>query len=566
MKKTSLIPSLFVFIFGTAMSVLILFFLLEREDSKVKLETIKASEELRSSVQEELLKSKNFLAGVEALFYSGEYITRREFKIFCKSLVSKNSAIQIVEWQPKVLSKERKSYERMAQKDGHENFYFFEIDEDGKEIKAKKRDIHFPVFYYYSSEENVATIGLDIAFSPLRMKSKIESMRTGNIMASETFGVILKNSNVRRSGMAFSVAIFKDVSISKTESMENLKGFLAIVIDLDKVFSPIAQSRDFKNFQFEIKDETDNDKVIYSTIQAGRDSINDRTSVRLKLNGRVWKISVIPTEAFINSGQFFIPWLVFGIIFFLGIAISFYIYIRNLNEDKIRAYERQLEQKQRLESIGLLASGVAHEFNNVLQGILLSNENLKADLGDNPDQNECVNISIDLCYRGRDLVRQILSFARKEAGGDSEILPSEVITSTISLLRRSFGSKIKFKLDIEEKLDRPLIFGVHHLSQILVNLCNNAAHAISDSGVIEVTYKVFPKYRELIIKDNGRGMTEEVSEKIFDPFFTTKSVDEGTGLGLSIIYGIVKSYKGTITVASTVGIGTELRITLPEKG
>ncbi len=565
MKKTSLIPSLFVFIFGSAMSVLILFFLLERQSTNVMVETFKASEEVRNSVQEELLKTKSFLAGVEALFYSGEFITRAEFKIFCKSLVSKNSAIQIVEWQPKVLSKQRKSYELMAQKDGLENFHFFEIDKDGKEVKAIKRDIHFPVFYFYSSKENVSTIGLDVAFSPLRMKSKMESMKTGQIMASETFGVILKNINHRRLGMAFSVAVFNDESIKKTEAISDLKGFLAIVIDLDKIFTPIAQSSEFKNFQFEISDETDSDKVIYSTIEAGKDEVSESTSVRLKLNGRVWKIKVQPTDELYKSGRHYLPWFAFAIIFFLSIAISLYVHMRNLNEDKIRAYERQLEQKQRLESIGLLASGVAHEFNNVLQGILLSNENLKAELGDDPNQNECVDISIDLCYRGRDLVRQILSFARKEAGGDSEILPSEVITSTISLLRRSFGAKIKFKLDIEEDLDRPFMFGVHHLTQIIVNLCNNAAHAISGSGVIEVSYKVFPNYRELIIKDNGRGMTEEVSEKIFDPFFTTKSVDEGTGLGLSIIYGIVKTYKGTIAVASTVGIGTELRITLPEK-
>ena len=547
------------------MSVLILFFLLERQSSAVLVETYKASEEVRNSVQEELLKTKSFLAGVEALFYSGEFITRAEFKIFCKSLVSKNSAIQIVEWQPKVLAKQRKSYEIMAQKDGLEEFYFFEIDKDGKEIRAKKRDIHFPVFYSYSSEENISTVGLDIAFSPLRMKSKIESMKTGNIMASETFGVILKSINRRRLGMAFSVAVFNDESIKKTESMNDLKGFLAIVIDLDKIFNPIAQSSEFKNFKFEIRDEADDNKVIYSTFESGVDEENTPTSVHLKLNGRVWKINVLPTEEFFSSGRLFLPWLVFSILFILSIAISLYVYMRNLNEDKIRAYERQLEQKQRLESIGLLASGVAHEFNNVLQGILLSNENLKAQLGDDTNQNECVDISIDLCYRGRDLVRQILSFARKEAGGDSKILPSEVITSTISLLRRSFGAKIKFRLDIEEDLDRPFIFGVQHLTQILVNLCNNAAHAINTSGVIEVKYKVFPNYRELIIKDNGRGMTEEVSEKIFDPFFTTKSVDEGTGLGLSIIYGIVKSYKGTITVASTVGVGTELRITLPEK-
>ncbi len=564
MKKTSIIPSLFVFLFGSAMSGLVLFFLLERDNSRIGMETFKGSEELRSSIQEQILISKNFIRGIESMFYSSDLVTRKEFNSFCKNYIVGESAIKLVEWQPRVLSSQRDAFEKSARRDGLKGFYFFEVDENGKQIPALERKEHYPVFYSYSPVDDIDTIGLDLAFSPLRMKSKFEAMRLGGSVASETFGVILKGVKERRLGMAFSHAIFNEGSIRSSETTDSLKGFLAVVIDLEKVFTLVSESNPLSNFQYVVKDEGDEHKVIFSTLEDGLYLQDYAKYQSLDLGGRTWGVYVYPTKRFFRSRRSLTPWVIFVLLILINFGLAAYLYLKSLSEDKIRSFERQLEQKQRLESIGLLASGVAHEFNNVLQGILLASENLRETIGKDSSQNECLDINEELCLRGRDLVRQILSFARREAEVEKEIMPSLAIRSTINFLRKSFGSGIDFKLNIDEKLDRPIFLGVHHLTQILVNLCSNAAQAIEDKGVIEITYQVFPDYRLLSVKDNGMGMSEENLKKVFDPFFTTKSGNEGTGLGLSIIYGIVKSYNGEIKVKSTVGLGSEFIIRIPD--
>ena len=565
MKKNSLLPSLlpslFTLVFGSVMSGVILYFLLEKESSKVELETTESSHVLKESIQAELIKSKSFLRGIQGLFYSQEFVTRKEFRIFCKSFISKNDPIHIVEWQPKVLKSDRKLYEQRAREDGIDGFHFFEISKEGKEIPAKEREVYFPVFYSYSPDD-VETVGLDIAFSPVRMKSKFESMKLGHSMASETFGLILKDQKTRNLGMAFSDTVFRDYKIEKTDSIDLLKGFLAIVIDLNKFFKPIVSSDRFNDFQFEVKDEGSEGKIIFSNLKASEVLADFVKYNSIELKGRTWGIYLYPKIGLYSKMRSLIPWVIFGLTLLISIVLSFYLYFKNLNQMKLRVYERKLEQKQRLESIGMLASGIAHEFNNVLQGIVLINDNLRDILGDHNLENEYVETSSKLCERGRDLVRQILSFARKETLGRVDILPSVEINKSVNFLKSSLGSDITFRLSVEDE-DLPLSMGPHHLSQIIVNICNNAAHAMDSKGIIDIIYECRDKYRLILIKDNGVGMDEQTASRVFDPFFTTKEVNEGTGLGLSIIYGIIKSYNGEITVKSTKGVGTEFKIILP---
>jgi signal transduction histidine kinase len=566
MKKLSHYPYIFVFIFGAVLASLIFFFLLEKEDTHIRLETHKGAKEFERHFEEELLKSKSFLHGIEGLFYSSEEVTRREFHAYCKSVFAKKSSIRMVEWQPKVLDQDREKIEGQARRDGLKGFQFFEIDALGREISALKREVHFPVFYSFSLDDHSETVGLDLAFSPLRMKSKYESMRNGKTMGSETFGVIVKDSKLRRLGMAFTHPIYKNSSITSSNDLNDLKGFLAIVIDLDKILKPIREKKSAHSFQFIVKDETDNEKIIFSTLQEGEYLKDFLQYNSLSLNGRIWGLYVYPTKDFYNQSRTLFPWVIFILILFISFFLAYYLYIKNVNELKIRDYERKLDQKHRLESIGLLASGVAHEFNNVLQGIILANENCRDNLMENSLEHEYVDITLDLCHRGRDLVCQILSFARKEAEGEEEeIIPSEVIRENIKILSPGFGENIKLVLNISDFSDRPLLMGPHHLAQIIVNLCNNAIDAMEKKGTLEITYQAREDHHFLSVKDNGKGMDESVTKKIFDPFYTTKSVNEATGLGLFIVYGIVKSYHGDIKVISERGEGTEFHITLPNR-
>lgn len=562
MKKTSKTPSILISLFGILMGSLSLYFMIEREEHRVSARTLSKTYKLKDQIETEFLRSENVLRGIEGLFHSSEEVTRKEYATFCQNAIDEKIPLHLVEWQPKVTSEERKSYEAKGKRDGVKDFHFFEINEDGEEVPAKVREFHFPVFYSYSPESSYQAVGLDLAFSPERMKSKYVSMKTGTPAVSGTFDVIVKNTTERNSGFAITYPVFNDPTISSSHSLKHLKGFIAIVLYLNDFFEPISKREINKNFQFEILDQGNKGQTIFQTLKKGEFAPKFAERMSFDVGNRQWELIVYPTQVFLDSEITYLPWIVFILVLIVSFGFSSYLYIKGLNHEKIYQYQRQLQQKQKLESVGILASGIAHEFNNILQCISLANENLKMAKLDSL-KIEHIETSLSYCKKGRGLVRQILSFARYDSGMVQEILPSEEIESTLKLLKTSLGNDVRFVCDIDSHNDKPLLMNINHISQIIINLCNNAAHAMDSNGVINVTYKIFPNERVLMVSDNGVGMSSEVLEKIFDPFYTTKAVNEGTGLGLSVIYGIVKSYNGQIEVNSKLGKGSEFKITFP---
>ncbi|MGD9899296.1 MAG: response regulator [Calditrichaceae bacterium] len=240
--------------------------------------------------------------------------------------------------------------------------------------------------------------------------------------------------------------------------------------------------------------------------------------------------------------------------------------------------QTQLLQAQKMESIGLLASGIAHEFNNILSGIMPNAELIKMTT-DKESQNHARAESIEKsAQRAANIVKQLLSFARTDKFDDDVSLDlKQSVTETLEIMGKLFNKNIT----IENKLPMdlyPVKADPTRVQQIVMNLAINAKDAIKDvSGfisfkaeniIIKENYTEnikLPsgKYVKMIVSDTGGGIPPHVIDKIFDPFFTTKSPGKGTGLGLSTVYGIVKNINGEIKVFSELNKGTRFEIYLP---
>jgi PAS domain S-box-containing protein len=245
---------------------------------------------------------------------------------------------------------------------------------------------------------------------------------------------------------------------------------------------------------------------------------------------------------------------------FRGIARD--ITERKRAEEEHKKLQAQLLHAQKLESIGIIASGVAHNFRNILAGITANNNLLQLKARDNPELLEITQRVLNAIKRGAQLVDGLVQFSRKGSAEDLKIVDlSEVVHETYDLISKSFDKKIEIHLNLENSL---YVKGDYSaLNQVIMNLCTNARDAMPGGGTLTIAMKRKGPRAEISIRDTGQGMTPEVRRKCFDPFFTTKEVGKGTGLGLSTSYGIIKAHQGDIHVYSELGQGTSFKIFLP---
>jgi PAS domain S-box-containing protein len=241
--------------------------------------------------------------------------------------------------------------------------------------------------------------------------------------------------------------------------------------------------------------------------------------------------------------------------------------------------EIQLRQAQKLEAIGTLAGGIAHDINNIL-GIITGNAELaQLVMPGETKANRNIDEVLKACARGKDLVQQILTFSRMEVKLDRQ--PADVgltIRETLRFLRATLPATIEVRQNIPEK-NLIALANTTQITQLLTNLCTNAAHAMEETGgILEVSLKEVNfdadavlldtnlkpgRYISLSVSDTGHGMDSWTLERIFDPYFTTKEVGKGSGLGLSVVQGIVKKHEGAITIRSEPGMGATFDIYLP---
>lgn len=252
------------------------------------------------------------------------------------------------------------------------------------------------------------------------------------------------------------------------------------------------------------------------------------------------------------------------------------ILVVNTDITEKKLLESQFLRAQRMESLGVLAGGIAHDLNNVLTPILMAVQLLETKLNDSQSQ-QWLQILENNVNRGADLIKQVLSFAKGISGERTTIQISHLIQEIKQLASETFPKSIRINTNIKSDL-KTVLGDATQLHQVLLNLVVNARDAMPQGGVLKIEanniyidehyarVNIDSKVGDYIlisVSDTGIGIERNILERIFEPFFTTKELGKGTGLGLSTVVGIVKSHGGFINVYSEVGKGTEFRIYLP---
>lgn len=256
--------------------------------------------------------------------------------------------------------------------------------------------------------------------------------------------------------------------------------------------------------------------------------------------------------------------------------------VRDITEKKRSMAEKEqlearLQQSEKMEAVGTLAGGIAHDFNNILAAIIGYTELALVDVKKESRLEKNLREVYTAGIRAKDLVKQILTFARRSEGEQKPIRVDLIAKEALKLLRSSIPTSIQIKQNIVS--DSSILGDPTQVHQIFMNLCANAFHAMEkNGGILEVRLKDVEldgisiienkelkpgDYLKISVSDTGTGIAPDILKLIFEPYFTTKATGEGTGMGLATVHGIVKSYSGKITVESKLGKGTVFRVYLP---
>ena len=305
----------------------------------------------------------------------------------------------------------------------------------------------------------------------------------------------------------------------------------------------------------------------------------DRVPKLLKLDEHIKELEVQLTHA---NGSKLICLISVELIEYEGkkrlLSIASDITERKEAEAERKQLHAQLLQAQKMESVGRLAGGVAHDFNNNLSVIQGYTQLILEDIDPEDALYGKLNAVLDAAKRSSALTRQLLAFARKQTISPKVLDLNDTVEGTLKFLRRLIGENLELSWRPGSN-PWPIKMDPAQIDQILANLCVNARDAIDDVGKVTIATKnvslddvycskhteIEPgEYTMLSVSDNGYGMDEAMLNQIFDPFFTTKGVGEGTGLGLATVYGIVKQNNGFINVYSEIGQGTSFKIYIPK--
>jgi signal transduction histidine kinase/CheY-like chemotaxis protein len=560
----------------------------------------------------------NFDKNIEALNAFGNFfnnstkVTRQEFSKFALSTLAHHPNIQALGWNLLVMHDERARYESQARDEGFQNFRFTEENPEGQLITAQERQEYVVVYYLEPLEGNEAAFGYTISSQADRLEAIQRAFSTGKAYATSRIRLVQETGHAF--GILILLPIYQQGVTPKTleDRTTYRKGFVTEVLRVGNVLESALEAlpdAGLDIYLYDLSAGTEDNLLyfrpsIHSPQQAkmailplGKETIQAGThwGLTFEIGERQWELVFRPSSLSQRAQHSIQKWIVLCSGLALTFMLGIYLSARNKNilrieqantmlqheiaerqqaEDRLRHSEEQYRRSQKMEALGRLSGGIAHEFNNMLSPMLGHTEMLIKKLPkDSKEQHNLQEINI-AGKRAAELVRQIMVFSRMDISVFKPLDMTTVVEKATKLAKSMIPNNIEFHQELQKDCE-PVVADATQIHQIILNLCTNAYHAMEErGGIMEVTLTQLDqcppdlnmgtgKCLRLTVKDTGHGITPEDQAQIFDPFFTTKDVGKGTGLGLSVVHGIVEKHQGKITVTSSVGQGSTFSVFFP---
>jgi signal transduction histidine kinase/ActR/RegA family two-component response regulator len=537
-------------------------------------------------------------------FYGSPTISREEFTLCAEPFLARVPSLKVLQWAPRVMRDDREAFVKTARGEGRSDYRIVEPDMGGRLVPAAQRNEYFPIWFAASKTGFQARFGWDFAADPVLRNAMDESRDDDRFVVSDT--IDLRKIGVCGTMLQTFLPLYRDYQKVKTTAQrrENLMGFLVGLSSMeDLVNCALRYSKGPQGIDMAVYDDSasaDSRLLYFHTSrtrcdhgcpeksQAERQPGGIYHTEAIRFGCREWSLVCTPAPHFFSLHASWRSWttLVIGL---LGtVLLGGYTWSATTRTERIerlveqrtaelRKKDEQLQQSQKLEAVGSLAGGIAHEFNNLLQAIggytRYAMEAMKPEEQPYQDLENVLQAS----DRAASLTRQLLSFSRRQTVERTCLDANQMVVDLTKMLRPLLGETIQMRCIPGSDIGS-IYADAGSLQQVLMNLCLNARDAMPNGGEIVVKTNrvtILPDFADLYsdlkpgpyvevnVTDTGHGMSPEVRDRIFEPFFTTKPVGKGTGLGLAMVYGIIQQHEGAIHVYSELDHGTTFRIYLP---
>jgi signal transduction histidine kinase/CheY-like chemotaxis protein len=541
-------------------------------------------------------------------YYGSATVSRNEFSLICDPFLAHVPSLKVLQWAPRVSRDERATFEKAAQEEGIKNYHFWKPGPHDELQLDDQRDEYFPIWYAATRQNFQARLGWDFSAIPILQSSMAEACNLNRFTISSPIRLeFVGNDHLL---IQTFLPVYRDFQRAHTtqERQTNLSGYVVGLCQLDDLVDcALEYAAGPQGVDLALLDESlpEGQQLLHfheSRRWARGESAKDApspNSISLDLNdihytapmlfgGHKWRIICTPSPAFFAPYSNWRSWTLLAVGLLVTYMMTRYAISATTRTERIerivaerthelRQKDEQLRQSQKLEAVGSLAGGIAHEFNNLLQAIggytRYAMESLKPEEQAYKDLESVLQAS----DRAVSLTRQLLSFSRRQTVDRRHLDANEMVSDLTRMLRPLLGEHIKLNIHLGDNAGT-VYADAGSFQQVLVNLCLNARDAMPTGGEITVTTertqvtRDFAKhytdlkpgpYVAISVTDTGHGMSPEVQEHIFEPFFTTKPIGHGTGLGLPTVYGIVQQHEGSIHVYSEPGHGSTFKIYLP---